>query len=202
MASWTAPTTRSSGDLITASNWNTDITENLKYLKDAPTLTGALTLSAGQIVFPASQNASANANTLDDYEEGTWTPVIGGVTSETGQSYTYQKGTYVKVGKLVMAACRVTLSNKGTITGAVVVKGLPFASESSLSDHIYAATVSYWANLGTGSVSVGGFLRGNGTTQIEINNATAATATVTAMAAGDVSNSTTLVLSVVYVANA
>jgi hypothetical protein len=34
--------------------------------------------SAGQIKFPATQNASAGANTLDDYEEGTWTPSVGG----------------------------------------------------------------------------------------------------------------------------
>ncbi len=35
----------------------------------------ALPLGSGQITFPATQNPSADANTLDDYEEGTWTPV-------------------------------------------------------------------------------------------------------------------------------
>src|ERR1035437_2045665 len=45
-------------------------------------LTGA---SAGQIKFPASQNASSDANTLDDYEEGTWTPADG---SGAGLSFT------------------------------------------------------------------------------------------------------------------
>lgn len=41
-------------------------------------LSGQLDLgSTGQIVFPATQNASSNANTLDDYEEGTWTPTVG-----------------------------------------------------------------------------------------------------------------------------
>jgi hypothetical protein len=51
-----------------------------------PTTTGVLTLGAG-IQFPATQVSSADANTLDDYEEGTWTPTIGG--SSTNPTVTY-----------------------------------------------------------------------------------------------------------------
>src|SRR5262245_1079228 len=36
----------------------------------------AWTAKNGQLPFPALQNSSADANTLDDYEEGTWTPTI------------------------------------------------------------------------------------------------------------------------------
>jgi hypothetical protein len=46
MATYTAPTTRASGYLVTAANWNTDIVENIKYLKDAPTFDGAVTASS------------------------------------------------------------------------------------------------------------------------------------------------------------
>jgi hypothetical protein len=55
------------------------------------------------ITFPATQSASTNANTLDDYEEGTWTPTI------TSASYTASTatGTYTKIGRLVY--CRFTL---------------------------------------------------------------------------------------------
>jgi hypothetical protein len=52
--------------------------------------------SAGQIKFPATQNASAGANTLDDYEEGTWTPSIGGTAT-----YSFQVGRYTKIGNMV-----------------------------------------------------------------------------------------------------
>jgi hypothetical protein len=78
------------------------------------------------IKFPASQSASADANTLDDYEEGTWTPVLGGATSESGQTYASQIGTYVKVGKKVTINGYVRVSTIGTITGDVIIKGLPF----------------------------------------------------------------------------
>ncbi len=46
MATYTAPTTRASGYLVTAANWNTDIVENIKYFKDAPTFDGAITASS------------------------------------------------------------------------------------------------------------------------------------------------------------
>jgi hypothetical protein len=53
------------------------------------------------ITFPGTQIASADANTLDDYEEGTWTPVLStayGFTEGASPSYT---GKYIKIGKQV-----------------------------------------------------------------------------------------------------
>jgi hypothetical protein len=38
MSVYTAPTTRTTGDLITAAIWNTDLVENIKYLKDSVTI--------------------------------------------------------------------------------------------------------------------------------------------------------------------
>ncbi len=45
MPTYTAPTTRSSGFLVTAAVYNTDLVENIKYFKDAPTFDGAVTAS-------------------------------------------------------------------------------------------------------------------------------------------------------------
>jgi hypothetical protein len=85
------------------------------------TLTGALTTN-GQVAFPATQNASANANTLDDYEEGTWTPNVGGTAT-----YTTQVGTYTKIGRQVTVHGRMKINAIGTgSTNAIV--GLPFLS--------------------------------------------------------------------------
>jgi len=55
--------------------------------------------------FPATQVPSADANTLDDYEEGTWTP-----TDASGASLTFSSalGYYVKIGKQVTAWAQVT----------------------------------------------------------------------------------------------
>jgi hypothetical protein len=55
------------------------------------TFTAAPAVSAG-IQFPAVQAASADANNLDDYEEGSWTPSLTGSTSMAGETYAIQVG--------------------------------------------------------------------------------------------------------------
>jgi len=88
-------------------------------------------LATAGIKFPATQSASADANTLDDYEEGTWTPDVRFGGGNTGMTYTAQKGTYVKVGKAVYFTCYVYISAKGSSTGAVEIRGLPFSTPST-----------------------------------------------------------------------
>lgn len=100
---------------------------------NAVTANTGLKLSSGQIQFPATQQASSDANTLDDYEEGTWTPVYTFVTpGDMAVTYTTQLGTYIKVGKLVRAQCVVTVSafTHTTAAGEFRITGLPFASVS------------------------------------------------------------------------
>jgi len=94
------------------------------------TMTGTLTMqalvdlshaSAGQIKFPASQNASANANTLDDYEEGPWTPSDG---SGAGLTLSSTSAAYVKIGQQVTAWAEFTYPV--TANGSSVrINGLP-----------------------------------------------------------------------------
>jgi hypothetical protein len=87
--------------------------------------------AGGQITFPATQNASAGANTLDDYEEGTFTPSIalGGGTS--GITYDNQTGTYTKIGNVVCYHLNILLTNKGSSTGNLSITGLPFTSAAT-----------------------------------------------------------------------
>lgn len=90
---------------------------------------GAATPSASGagITFPATASLSTNANTLDDYEEGTWTGVLGGATSESGQAYSDQACAYTKIGRLVTVSGYIRCTTPGTITGNAVIRGLPFA---------------------------------------------------------------------------
>jgi hypothetical protein len=85
-------------------------------------------LAVGQIPFPATQNPSAGANVLDDYEEATWTPTITGSGGASGQVYSVQAGIYTKIGRMVTAQFSLTLSTLGTITGSVQIGGLPFTN--------------------------------------------------------------------------
>jgi len=79
---------------------------------------------------------TAQANALDDYEEGTWTPTIafgGGNTGMTFQHSPY--GTYTKIGDTVRVRFGFRFSNKGTSTGAFVIDNLPFSGSSTSYNH-------------------------------------------------------------------
>ncbi len=84
------------------------------------------------ITFPATQSASTNANTLDDYEEGTWTPVIIGTTTAGTGTYTTQTGSYTKIGNQVTLHLTLTWTAH-TGTGNMRISGLPFTVGSYLS---------------------------------------------------------------------
>jgi hypothetical protein len=88
-------------------------------------LQGATSQTGTGITFPATQNASSNANTLDDYEEGSWTP---GITN--GASYSTQVGRYVKIGNLVYVNADIVCTFTNTGSGNQKITGLPFAIEN------------------------------------------------------------------------
>lgn len=155
--------------------------------------------ASGQIPFPASQNASSDVNTLDDYEEGSWTPVIGGSGGTSGQTYTTQTGHYVKIGKLVFAAFAAVLSAKGTITTNVQIQGLPFASDSSLTN---IARLS-WGNLATNWVTIEAQLLAGATAATVVGAAAAAANSNNAnLATADINNNSQFLGFFVYRASA
>jgi hypothetical protein len=97
--------------------------------------TGAFVLAGGTttadgigITFPATQSASSNANTLDDYEEGTFTPsfTFGGGSTGITYSATRRVGQYTKIGNVVYYYIHVELTSKGSSTGGFLITGLPF----------------------------------------------------------------------------
>jgi hypothetical protein len=98
--------------------------------------TGALVLAGGSttangvgITFPATQSASSDANTLDDYEEGTWTPTL----LSTGATFSYprgQYGSYCKIGGLVYAQFYIGADASGTTSNSCQIASLPFASQN------------------------------------------------------------------------
>jgi hypothetical protein len=81
--------------------------------------------SGSGISFPATQSASSDANTLDDYEEGTWTPTIFGASTAGTATGLSQTGFYTKIGNLVTVSCIIGCSST-TGTGELRFGGLPF----------------------------------------------------------------------------
>lgn len=119
--------------------------------------------------FPSTQVSSTDVNTLDDYEEGTWTPSIGGTAT-----YTIQSGSYTKIGNKVFIEGRLTINLVGT--GSVsTISGLPFTVSSS--EPSGGCKVTYWQNAASSFVFLMGFLSPSATT-IVLRGATAATASV------------------------
>ena len=118
------------------------------------------------LAFPATQVSSSDVNTLDDYEEGTWTPTLTFGGGATGITYATQSGKYTKVGNLVYVTCRLELSNKGSSTGAALIGGLPFTVGDGWTEN---TTVD--APVGAAGFPAGNYVLGNSTSVYLFTNA-------------------------------
>lgn len=93
-------------------------------------VTSSFDVTVGRgVQFPATQSPSADANNLDDYEEGTWTPAYSFSTGGTaGFVYSNQSGTYTKTGRGIIATFDNTVSTLGSGSGTATLTGLPVAA--------------------------------------------------------------------------
>jgi hypothetical protein len=105
------------------------ITTNAGTLLSASTIgvggTTPSTSGAG-ISFPATQSASSNANTLDDYEEGIWTPIVAGASTAGSVAYNNRYGYYTKIGRLVYLSFDLDVSSFSGGAGGLSLVSLPF----------------------------------------------------------------------------
>jgi hypothetical protein len=98
-----------------------------------------LNLVSGNLTFPATQNLSSNPNTLDDYEEGTWTPVPTALTVVGTATIT---GKYTKIGNTVFATITVTSTTTTASTLGNTLFSLPIGAsqDSALSNAVNKLT--------------------------------------------------------------
>ena len=125
---------------------------------------GDVHIKTGNIVFDtagrgidfsatANSGGSMSSELLDDYEEGTFTPILYYSSGTSGVAYNVQEGRYTKVGRLVSFQIRLALSNKGSGNNNVRIGGLPFTPETGGVNYDYfmmSAVVG--CNLGAGRV--------------------------------------------------
>ena len=107
-------------------------------------------------------NTYAAANTLDDYEEGTWTPVVSGASIAASQIL----GTYTKIGNRVLFQCYIygNITSNGTTPAKIT--GLPFTTGANGLNQ----TVFYVShNTAVDGESIGGFMSNNNTQLIFLN---------------------------------
>ena len=108
------------------------------------TLSGASVSSGTGVAFPATQSASSDANTLDDYEEGTWTPSQGSGLTVIGAFSS--GGNYTKIGRMVYLSGYVAgATSVAATSAALIAQNLPFnaiqSPEQSGTSNNAAATV-------------------------------------------------------------
>ena len=120
-----------------------DSSGNVLIGKSSATANGGDLQISGGITFPASQSAKSDANTLDDYEEGNWTPVLSDITNTATMTNTV--GRYIKIGRTVSLQCQIKTSSLGSVTGDIYITGLPFVAEGTAYNKAGVA-----AGLGTG----------------------------------------------------
>ena len=146
-ANGTVSNTAITGNIVSSqitSVANTQITGNIasSQITSNPTLygnvsvTGVIGVGAATpstsgvgITFPATFSNSTNANTLDDYEEGNWTPTITGTTAPT-VTYNTRLGRYRKIGSQVTVSASIQVNSCTGGSGNFYFTGLPFQSFS------------------------------------------------------------------------
>ena len=130
--------------------------------------------SGAGITFPATQSASSDANTLDDYEEGTWTPSIGGTAT-----YTTQVGHYTKIGKQVTLIFDLAILLLGT-GSTTTISGAPFTPALNIGN--YHTGSVFWETIASSQISVGTFIQQSTSQIFFYTRSTAGTSVVNASA--------------------
>jgi hypothetical protein len=146
--------------------------------------------SGSGITFPATASASSDANTLDDYEEGTWTPSLGGNTT-----YSIQSGKYTKIGRFIYVSAVMAVTTLGTGSTSRI-SGLPFAMNNSPGGGNMGGGVYYWENLAVNVITPTSYLSQSVTYLDFFSRTTAGTAAPTNLAI--FGNSTRVDFSLVY----
>lgn len=114
-------------------------------------------LSASDGIALGVGTANTSSNVLDDYEEGTFTPVMEGVSGDPSVTYTVQVGYYTKIGKQVTWMCDIRFSAWTGGSGTLRVNNLPFTNNGMGSGYYSGNVHSSYIYQGTQPTNGGGY---------------------------------------------
>ena len=184
--------TTADGSATVTERMRIDSSGNVLIGKTSATANGGdLQVSSG-ITFPATQVAKSDANTLDDYEEGTFTPTIIGLSTAGTGTYTTQVGTYTKIGNTVTVAISLTWTAH-TGSGTMAISSLPFTAATAVSREWMA--IPEFVNMTMPASTIPFAYIGSAFTNIRLNSMAVGTGATTALA---LDTAATVYLSLTY----
>ena len=153
---------------------------------------GNLSISAGNLVlangsgidFSANGNATGmTSELLDDYEEGTWTPVLKSGTNTITYTGGNINNTYTKIGNKVTVYFSLDGSlTSGSTGGDFTIEGLPFACGGGAGWRTLGTLVNSWnsglrpenwpvfSHINNGSTSIQVYYKAGATSQYTITH--------------------------------
>ena len=95
---------------------------------------------------------TAQANTLDDFEEGTWTAGISAASGSIALQSSFQTGLYTKIGDMVYVNLHMRVGALSGNSGTLAITGLPFATPNDTNYRFSGACAAHFGlqNLGAG----------------------------------------------------
>ncbi len=150
--------------------------------------TGLITASAGVAI-----GGTDAAHTLDDYEEGSWNPIVGG-----NATYNNQQGIYTKVGRLVFIRGDINVNVLGT-GSATTLTGLPFSGNYQGTPQ-GMVSVGYFSNVAQNFTWLGGYVLNN-SAGIYFSGSTSGATTIQVNGGNVFGNNARILFSAVYIAD-
>ena len=158
--------------------YNSSLASKFSVRDDGYTTVGnGLNLADGNLSFASGHGIDFSANTqaagmtselLDDYEEGTWTPIVGG-----NATYNNQQGIYTKIGRLCFVRGDININVLGT-GSANTLSGLPFSGNYQGTPQ-GAVNVMYYSNIAQNYLWISGYVLNNNTSLYFTGNNSSAT---------------------------
>jgi hypothetical protein len=131
---------------------------------DFKVTTGNLVIgTSGKGIDFSATSGAGTSELLNDYEEGTWTPSLGGTATYGGATY----GRYTKIGRVVTVQFRIDVTLLGTGSNTIL-SGLPFTSSGA---GIQTVACSYYQNLAVNTIYLAGYVDSNATNMYFLGNA-------------------------------
>ena len=158
--------------LVSVKDGDNGTTFALQMATDKLRSTGDIRMASGKGI--DFSDAGTAAEILDDYEEGTWSPVITDGTNNATMRSGFDKGSYTKIGNLVHIQGDIEISSLGSVSGDIEISGLPFAATSATARAGFSAGafILNQGNITAGHSVVGQIVHGTSVIKLKVYDST------------------------------